>query len=305
MNTPLYLRAPLDLKPTDEQAAHFSGIAYSGGVISEFGEQLIIDLEQTSVETSMPLLLEHDRREVIGVVESAKKGDRGIEISGTLFADIDESAKTIAAKAGRGAKYQMSVGLFGARIEEVPAGSKPVTVNGQQHKGPLLLLRGGTVRETSVVTLGADPATNADFFRAGERRPNLNEDPTMPDAAELQAQVQALESRVNDLTSERDAAIERADKAEQAVKDAKLSARKRDVQALFAELGREYSDEKAAHYLALGDEAFAVIAKDMRESKPRAPEHLFSEQAVGNPGASGKSGAALSYGDIYAARRAS
>ncbi len=244
------------------------------------------------------MLHEHSRSAIIGTITAAENDGRALAVEGELFADIDQSAVEIVTKAARGIRYQMSVGLFGARAESVPADSAPIAINGQSLTGPLTVLRGGLVREVSVVTLGADHQTNAAFFSARTPSPQPQQVPTMPEANDLQARVDALQAQVSDLAAERDAAIARATAAETALTDVRLAARKTAVQALFAELGRPYSDETAAHYLSLSDAAWTVVAGDLRSLKPQAPDYLFSQQVTGEPGT--HASPPLSTTDIYA-----
>lgn len=92
----------------------------------------------------------------------------------------------------------------------------------------------------------------------------------------------ALQAQVADLIAERDAALARATAAETTLTEVRLAARQQAVQALFAELGRTYSDETAAHYLSLPEAAWAAVAADLRSLKPRAPDYLLSEHATGH-----------------------
>jgi hypothetical protein len=292
-----YLAAPLELEPAadDKLPAKMSGIAYSGGVAEDYFGALVIDLSQTKVAAHLPLLYEHRRDQTVGVIHSMSNDGAKLGIDASLFVDDDPQAKSISTKAKAGLHWQLSIGLFGAKVDE----RQDVEINGQQFTGPVTVLHGGTVREVSVVALGADDNTNADFFSAGHSRHQPQEDNQMPDN-DLQAKVDALEAKIADLAAERDNATERADKAEQAITDMKLSARTHAIKTLFAEIGREYSDESAKHYLALPDEVFEGIAADLRARKPQAPSHLFSEQATGSPG----TGAAqIDTQSIYDSRR--
>ena len=86
-----------------------------------------------------------------------------------------------------------------------------------------------------------------------------------------------------------------------------LSARKREVTALFAELGKEATDESVAVYLSMGDDAWTAIAKDLKAIASADREdrsHLFSEQATGEPGGRQPQKPVLNTAEIYAARRA-
>lgn len=297
-----FFAAPLSLDAGGPDAqtlpSRFRGTAYSGAVIDDWGGRVVIDLASTRVEDSLPLLHEHRRSDIIGTITAAENDGRALAVEGELFADIDQAAAEIVSKAQRGIRYQMSVGLFGARAEDVPADAAPLAINGQSLTGPLTVLRGGLVREVSVVTLGADLQTNAAFFSARTPSSQPTQVPTMPEDNDLQARVDALQAQVSDLAAERDAAIARATAAESALTDVRLSARKSAVQALFAELGRSYSDETAAHYLSLSDAAWTAVAGDLRSLKPSAPAYLFSQQVTGEPSASPSP--SISTEDIYA-----
>ena len=73
---------------------------------------------------------------------------------------------------------------------------------------------------------------------------------------------------------------------------------------MFAELGRDPTDEAIKPYIALSAEAFDAVARDLRAMKPKASEHLFQEQATGEVG-SAPPAKLLSASEIYAQRRIS
>ena len=153
----------------DKLPSQFVGLAYSGAVIARLA--LVIDLESTEVPGRMPLLSEHDRTAMVGVVETATKRAGGLEVAGKLFSDIAGStAERLAQLAMRGAPLQMSIGLFNFAEEFVPAG-QVVTVGGKTVPGPVTVLKRGVIRECSIVTLGADSATSAQLFSGAGARP--------------------------------------------------------------------------------------------------------------------------------------
>jgi hypothetical protein len=167
---PILLTAPLGLRQSADNKlpAQFSGVAYSGEPIASYG--VVIDVSTTDVPRRMPLLLEHNREDMIGVVDDARGRDGQVVASGRLFSDIPESsAERVAHLARRGAPYQMSLGVFSYTEEAIPAG-RSVSVNGRTVPGPIVVLRQGKVREVSVCTLGADPNTSASFFSASNSR---------------------------------------------------------------------------------------------------------------------------------------
>ena len=159
LTAPLQLRAASDGKKLPSQ---FSGVAYTGGLVPSFG--VVIDLASTTVPPVMPLLSEHVRTDMIGLVSSTRKQNDQLIVTGALYSDMaGTQAEKIAQLSQRGFPFQMSVGLFNFSEESVQAGQR-VNVNGRDFVGPVTVLRNGAVRECSIVTLGADPDTEARFF---------------------------------------------------------------------------------------------------------------------------------------------
>ena len=158
------LKAPLSANVTTDAKlpTRFSGTAYTGAAVSS---GLVIDLASTTVPQSMALLSEHGRTDIVGRVESTAKQGGQLIVAGTLFSDMEGRAAQVARLAARGFPFQMSVGLFDFSEQEVATGQR-VAVNGRDVVGPAHILRNGTVREVSVVTLGVDPQTNVQFFSA-------------------------------------------------------------------------------------------------------------------------------------------
>jgi hypothetical protein len=279
--------------PAPDGTRTFSGVAYGGGIVTDhpFLPAVAFDLASTALNTPAPALFGHF--DPIGVIEEATIGDR-IEIGGKLFADLDGNAKKIAAMADRGLPWQLSVGIWPGRIEEIRAGAK-VQLNGRTFEGPLAIFRDNRVREVSFVALGADDKTTATVFAAvseGGRRPSAQPtEPKMPEiskeehdrvVAELTAQL-ATECEATKQAQERIAELESRFAADQRAR------RVAAVKELFTALGREFSDDKAKPYIAMDDEAFATVAADLRAKLGRHPA-LFSEYATGgapsNDGAS-------------------
>lgn len=172
-----------------------TGVAYSGGLVTDHGywNALVIDLASLSVDTPIPLLMGHDHEETIGMVTSATTQAGNLGIEARLFADVDDDAAEIAAKADKGFPWQLSVGIWPNSIEEVPTGNS-ISLNGQTFTGPLTVFRGGRVREVSVVAIGADSRTSATVLSGAHEFQipfTTHEDPAM--SKELEAKVAALE----------------------------------------------------------------------------------------------------------------
>ncbi len=255
-----------------------SGIAYAGGVITDhsYFNRVVFDLATTTIETPLPLLCNHDRNCVVGVITEASTLGQ-ISISSNLFTSIDDEADEIAAKADAGMPWQLSVGIFPGEISEIQAGVE-VFINGQSMIGPLTLFKNNRVREVSVVALGADDKTRASVFSAHKSNQPIKEDSPMAETTEhddSKAVIAQLAAENTELKAALDATNATI---------AEFSAAKKleQVKSLFAALERDYSDEAAAPYLTLADEQFSAISADLIASKPKAPDYLFHAQAVGD-----------------------
>lgn len=166
--------APLQLRAASPQslATRLEGVAYTGGLVASMN--IVIDLSSTRVDPRMPLLAEHERDKIIGVVERAAIEGRQIVVAGKLFSDLPGStAQRIAELCARGMPYQMSVGLFGYTESYIPSGTV-LTVNSATVTGPATVLRGGHVREVSIVALGADSDTTAKLFSGAGQGPRID-----------------------------------------------------------------------------------------------------------------------------------
>lgn len=248
----IVLTAPLQLAQGEGGAlpTKFSGTAYSGGFVPGYG--VVIDLSTTEFAQKMPLLANHDHTMMIGVIDEGNKDGGKMSVSGALFSDIAGSrAEQIAQFAQRGMPFQMSVGLFGFNELYVPAG-KSEQVNGQEFQGPVTVLRGGKVREVSVVALGADPNTEAQFFNAQSITQQENSS----------MDLNALTARVAELTSQ----LAAATASTQAAIEAAVSAERTRIQSIEAQaipghealiLSLKFDGKSTA-----GDAAIAVLAAE-------------------------------------------
>jgi hypothetical protein len=296
MNTPLYLTAPIELRqPAEHDQGTFAGVAYSGGIIEDYyGDMpLVIDLAQTTVKPDMPLFASHDHGAVIGVVNNVEKGD-ALTVRGAFFADFDENAKAIAAKAGRGVKYQMSVGIFGAKASEIASGETE-TINGRELTGPVRVLRKGRVREVSVVPLGADGDTQAAFFHASSKETEANAMPNEP------AELDELKRKVQSLTDALTAEKARADTAEAALDEYRLSARRAEIERLSADTGIKFDATERKQLEGIEEGVFEMMGRKLRDFRNSDLFHatLAGEKVKPQPPAA----LSLSASEIYAKRR--
>ena len=136
------------------------GLAYSGGKMRLFGwsRPVVVDMAGMNIPESVPLLTNHvnDTLCRVGVV-TATKGAEGLEIAGEIVADGEE-AENIIAQGKCGADWQLSIGAEVEAAELVQEGKR--TINGIEHDAPFYDVTKSTLREVSVVAVGADKATH-------------------------------------------------------------------------------------------------------------------------------------------------
>ena len=299
---PLTLAAAAD---SSDAPRAFAGVAYSGDVIRNhfFWGNVVFDLASTTAPERVPVLVEHDRAQRAGVGQLAIGQD--IRIDGTLLANA--SGQAVASDADAGFPWQLSVHIEPGSVEEVAHGVA-ASVNGRAFTGPLTIFRNSLIRETSFTPTGADAQTHARVFADAPLRSipvfsaapaAPDEEPIVPDTTDAQ-RIAALESDLATAEAAITAANMRADTAEAALAGIKASARVEQVKTLFAALGRKYDEAVAKPYLQIDDEAFAIVAADLKAAVPKPSPHLFSDTAT--QGAQPEA-AALDFSAIYDARK--
>lgn len=286
-NEPVFLNAPFELRTETPESATLQGVAYTGAALRRWGETIIVDVDSLRAEQQLPILLQHEPENYIGISTSIDNSGGKIAIAGMLFVDVDEKAKQIREKTAAGAKYQLSIGAYDYSVESIPVG-KTVGVNGAVFNGPCSVLRDAHLREVSIVTLGADSNTSVSIFNANSEQ----------EMTELELQIQ----KNAELEAKLLAAQEAAAAAEQASAAIELSARKSNATALLNELGVDVTDELVAQYSQFNSEQFTFLASQLRLINSRIPAELFKHQAT-----SGKrekpSDTLLSVARIYGKRK--
>lgn len=141
-------------------------LAYTGGLVTleDLPLPVVFDLASTQVAKSVVMLYGHDRDTPVGHFDSIKIDVKQIQANGILSVDNARSQE-IKKNAANGFPWQASVGIFSDNLEYVPEG-KTVTVNGQSFTGPIYVAHDNTLREISILTIGADPNTNVSLLSA-------------------------------------------------------------------------------------------------------------------------------------------
>lgn len=279
---------------------NFTGTAYSGGVIPQYGwfGDVVIDLSTMKTPTKPVFaLINHDTNQRAGKCELSQVGGK-IEVLGT-FSQSTSAGQQVAAEFAEGAPWEFSVGI-NAEFESfkkpklVEVNGQSVTVNG--------VFRNASVREVSFVPAGADPNTKAVAFQQQELPINL--ELIMSDElntklelmnqlnADLQLKLSAMQDEhaqvVADLktrlaaeTTQTKEQFERANALMTELSQFKTAVRLEAIKSLFADMNKDFSETSAQPYQYMGDEQFAAIAADFRSMKPVVNPNsaLFSEVA--------------------------
>lgn len=284
----LCFAVPVQLQAAQEAAPRrFAGVAYGGGVIKDHAwwDAVAFDLAGITAAAPMPLLLQHDQSNVIGVIDQVTNDGAQLAIAGKLFTGIEPAADSVAAKADAGAPWQMSVGIFPDRIEELQAGASAV-INGRQVTGSAHVFRAARVREVSFVALGADGSTAANVF--SQQGASAVAVPVFSTGDRSMSDNTVTPEAIAAVTAERDAATARADKAEAELADlrGRFEARERDERQTAVKdlLGEDYSAEAAAPYLSMTPEQFAAVGKQLGALRSKLPAGFTAEQATAGQG---------------------
>ncbi len=134
------------------------GIAYSGGKMNLPGWKypVVVDLAGMEIPDTVPLLTNHENKtnSRVGMVSASVKNN-ALEISGEIVSESKDAAD-IVAQSKAGADWQLSIGADVKECELVKSGRE---VNGQMIEGTFYHIKKSTLREVSVVAVGADAHT--------------------------------------------------------------------------------------------------------------------------------------------------
>ena len=140
----------------------FRMVAYTGGPMRVAGwrHPVIVDLAGLAIPSqTRPIRFSHDPLAGVGHTDSIRIEQGQLVATGLVSRDT-AAAREIVASSKNGFPWQASVGTSVEDFEFVKE-HQQVIVNGQQHNGPLNVVRKATLGEISFVDLGADGATSA------------------------------------------------------------------------------------------------------------------------------------------------
>ena len=135
-----------------------TGLAYSGGKMNLPGwkHPVVVDLAGMEIPDTVPLLTNHENKtdSRVGMIRASVKNN-ALEIAGEIVSD-SKDAQDIVAQSKAGADWQLSIG---ADVRECELVKSCREVNGQSQEGPFYHIKKSTLREVSVVAVGADAHT--------------------------------------------------------------------------------------------------------------------------------------------------
>ena len=218
------------------------GLAYSGGKMRLFGwsRPVVVDMAGMAVAGRIPLLTNHvnDTMCRVGVV-TAKVADEGLVIEGEIVADGVE-AENIVSQGKSGADWQLSIGAEVEAAELVQEGKR--TVNGIDHEAPFYHVTKSTLREVSVVAVGADKATHMKVTAKLELKGNSIMEPQNKEEAKPQVTATAA---VNTPAAPSAAAPKNVEAAAPAAPEAPAPVAPAKVEAAAAPVNAPAVDAKA------------------------------------------------------------
>ena len=220
------------------------GVAYAGGVLSYYGDNIAIDLDSLKFDgKQIPLLRSHDRDRVVGYGHLMREGNALI-VEGEML--NNDHASEITSAADEGLEWQMSVHIESRRTLTRNAGD---VVNGQAITvDEVTVLADGVIREVSFTPTGVDADTSARILSLSLKS---NQEPEMN--KELEQQVATLSAEKASLAAENETLKQQLAEQARAAKLAQLSA-----------LGVE--GERAAKLAKADDDTFAALVEQIQLS---------------------------------------
>lgn len=140
----------------------FAATSYTGvGMRLEgFAHPVVVDLAGMKIPSQkMPVLRQHDPERPVGHTTAAETSAQRLRNAGFLH-DITAAGKEALALIDADFPFQVSLGADVQKMEYVPK-DETAKANGRNFEGPVYMARATTLREISLVPMGADPNTSA------------------------------------------------------------------------------------------------------------------------------------------------
>lgn len=156
--------APINLRAGRGGPRRFRILAYSGGLlpVDGFSHPVVVDLQGLEAG-AVPIVLNHQvtTENTVGEATNVVNTGHNLSLAGQVTGQ-SQQVLDVLAQADAGHRWQASIGCLVHSTQDIPAG-EVVTVNGQQFRGPVIIARRSTLRETSVLPVGADSHTSVNL----------------------------------------------------------------------------------------------------------------------------------------------
>jgi hypothetical protein len=143
----------------------FSIIAYSGGLLNVdgFPFPVVVDLTGLVIDHNIPILVDHTKsvEATLGLTDSIVNDGKSLVLSGAITGQ-SSLCQQVMAQAAAGHTWQASIGALVTDSYEIPPG-QTVEINSQTFTGPCIVARSASLRETSVLPVGADSSTSVNL----------------------------------------------------------------------------------------------------------------------------------------------
>ena len=143
----------------------FSILAYSGGLLNVdgFPFPVVVDLAGLVIDHNIPILVDHTKsvEATLGLTDSIVNDGKSLVLSGVVTGQSSLCQQVIA-QAAAGHTWQASIGALVTDSYEIQPG-QTVEVNSQTFTGPCIVARSASLRETSVLPVGADSSTSVNL----------------------------------------------------------------------------------------------------------------------------------------------
>ena len=179
-------------------------VGYNGGKMPvNYWGDVVVDLAGLKAQQATPILLSHSAwslETVLGQTSKVTNDGKTLALAGTIMAETETTAQVLTL-ARNGFQFQASIGVTPAKYRLV-AEKETADANGQTHEGPFYLIEAGTLREISIVPLGADEGSSAKIAASqAQHTPqegNMNEKntPQEPTAESIRAAAVAEQERI-------------------------------------------------------------------------------------------------------------
>lgn len=252
--------------PSGTGPTRFRGVAYSGGVIPQYGfyGDACIDLASLTLPAGeLFALVDHDPTQRAGKFAARIDGN-AVVVEGELFA-ATEAGREVAALMAEGAPWQMSVGIQ-ADTESTDK-RRTVTCNGQTLELHTVF-KNATLREVSFVPVGADPQTSVQAF---SRNLACAAAHPVPHSGDTDMTLDELQAQVADLSAKLEAETTARQQAEADLSAVKLAARQEAIKQLAADLGRDMTEAETVAMVRMDETTYATMSATLLSFKPAPP----------------------------------